>query len=399
MTRLYCLLLVLVLCIPAAVSAADWPQFRGPNADGISPEKGINRDWNTKPPQKLWEVSLTDGGYAGPSAADGKVFIIDHQGSQDIVRALDLLTGNEVWKFAYEDTKNGNYGFARSTPAFDNGKLYILSRLGLVNCLNAKTGENIWARDIIKDFGGQRPGWDLCISPVIDGEKLILCPGGKAAVVALNKATGETIWQSASGSAAGYATPLITTIAGVKQYVIFAVSGLLSINPQDGSKLWDFEWRTGCDVNAAVPIVVGNSVFITSGYGHGCALVDIADGKTKDRWQNKEYQSRFGTPLYMKGLLFSTTESGNLMCLDPATDEVKWKEPGFGWGAASAVDGMLIVFNGDKGDLVMINPTGVGYMELGRFKPLGGQSWTAPIVADKKLIVRNTKTLACFDLK
>jgi outer membrane protein assembly factor BamB len=378
----------------------DWPRFLGPKADGISAEKGIRKSWASKPPKPLWKVDLGDDGYAGPSVANGKVFIIDHSGSQDIVRALDLKTGSDVWTYPYEDTASANYGYARSTPTVSGGRAYTISRLGLVNCLDEASGKLIWSRDLVKDLGAQRPGWDLAGSPIIDGNRLVLATGGRdAAVVALDKATGATAMQGGGNTVAGYATPVVATIKGVKQYITFAAKAVMGVSASDGRALWNVPWETSYDVNAPTPIVIGDSVLITSGYGHGCALLDVSSGGARVRWQARDLASRFNTPVLWQGMIYGIGEPGNMVCLDPMTGNVKWKQSGFEWGGLVLVDGVLIALDGRTGACVMVKAAPDAYTELGRFTPLGGQSWTAPIVAQGRLIVRNKQALACFDLK
>jgi len=393
------LVVATLCCLTTALFASDWPQFRGPNADGISPETGVNTDWTVRAPAQLWQTELSDNGYAGPAVADGKVFIIDHHGSQDVVRALDLNNGKEIWHFAYDDSSEDNFGFARSTPAISENCVYTLSKLGTVMCLNTKTGEKVWSRNIIKDFAGKLPQWELAMSPLVDGDRVILCPGGEnAAVVALNKYSGATLWQGGGSDLPGYATPVAATFDGVRQYVVLTAARLLGIEADNGKVLWSYPWQTGSDVNAATPVIIGNAVFLTSSYHHGCALLEIAGGKPLLRWQNVEMQSQFSTPIYYNGYLYGTTDYpyGHLVCLDSKTGSAMWKWPGFEKGAGIAVSGLLMMGVGDSGEYVLINMTPVGYMELGRFLPLGGRSWTAPVLAERKLLVRNKKVLACL---
>lgn len=379
---------------------SDWPRFLGPNGDSISPEKGINKNWTTRAPKALWKVNLTDDGYAGPVAANGRVIIIDHSGSKDIVRALDLKTGAGVWSYPYEDTASANYGFARSTPLVAGGKVYTISRLGVVNCLNEATGKLVWTRNAANDVGANRPGWDLAGSPVMDGDRVVVATGGSnAAVVALNKTTGATVMQGGGDVMTGYATPVVATINGIKQYVTFTAKSVMGVGAADGRALWTAPWETSYDVHAATPIVIGSSVFITSGYGRGCALVDVEAGGAKIRWQSRDLISRFNTPVFYKGLIYGIGEPGNMVCLDPMTGALKWKQSGFEWGGLILVDGVLIGMDGRTGACVMVKAAPDGYQEMGRFTPLGGQSWTAPIVAQGRLIVRNKQAIACFDLK
>lgn len=400
MSRISLLVIVVLHLCAFPLHAADWAQWRGPQANGIAPDTGINTTWAKRQPRVLWKAPLTDGGYAGPAVAAGKVFIIDHQGKQDIVKALDVKNGKPVWQFRYADTDRGNYGFARSTPIASGGKVYTISRLGLVHCLDAKNGKKLWSRDIIKDFGGKRPQWDLGMSPYIDGNKVILQPGGKnAAVVALDKNNGKTLWQGGGSDMPGYATPVLASINGTRQYVIFTAYNLIGVDTNKGKLLWSFPWRTGCDVNAATPIVVGNTIFITSGYGHGCALVEVKGTTARARWESKEIQAHFSSPIYANGYIYGTGDPGNLVCLELANGRVRWKQNGFEKGGVVGVNGTIIALAGNSGDLVQVKMAPDRYGELGRFRPLGGQSWTAPIVANGKLIIRNTNQLAYLDLK
>ena len=384
----------------AAAAGADWPRFRGPDANGISPETGINKDWRARPPKLLWQVPMSDDSYAGPSAAAGKVFIIDHQGDQDIVKALELGSGRELWRFSYKDANSSNYGFSRSTPTYDDGRLYTVSRLGLVHCLNAATGAKIWSLDMVAAFGGRRPQWDYAWSALVDGPRLVLVPGGDgAAVAAVDKMTGRTLWKGGGNDRPGYATPVSATINGRKQYVVFTAEGVIGVDQSTGARLWGCQWKTSYDVNAATPLVIGNGVFITSDYRRGCAMVAVGPSGAQIAWENKEMHSHFSTPVYYNGFIYGTTDPGRLVCLDPKTGQVRWQQRGFEKGGLVAVDGTLIVCDGANGDVAMVELKPDGYTELGRFRPLGGQSWTAPIVADGKLIVRNKTALACLDLK
>jgi outer membrane protein assembly factor BamB len=387
-----------------AAQASEWPHFLGPDSNGISPEKGINKDWTGKPPKQLWNVPLKDDGYAGPSVAGGKVFIIDHLGSDDIVRAYELASGKQLWEFKYADAEKPNYGFSRATPAFDDGKLYTLSRSGNLNCIDAEKGVKLWSHNLRQEFQGVTGRWDYAQSPLIDGEKLIVCPGGQNGIVALNKETGKELFSGGGPDPAGYSTPVIATINGKKQYVIFEGKALIGVDPEKGgSPLWRCAWTTQSDINVASPIVVDDSsVFVTSGYGVGCGLIKVSGNQAQTAqtvWTNKEIQAHFNSPVLINGQIYGIGDAFGLVCLNPATGKANWKQAGFEKGGLLAIDGVLLAMNGAQGDCVMLQASPDAYKELGRFKPLGGQSWTAPIVADLKLIVRNKNKLACFDLK
>jgi len=385
---------------PAHCAASDWPQFLGPSRNGTSSEIGINKNWLTKPPKMQWSVPMNDLGYSGPSVANGVLYIIDHTGDQDIVRALKLDNGKKVWESRYQDAAANYYGFTRSTPTVAAGKVYTISRLGLVNCLDAKTGKKIWSRSLVNDLGGVKPTWDYSMSALMDGNRVIVVPGSKkGTVAALDAGSGRTIWQGGGSDIPGYATPAVATLNGVRQYVVFTGKSVNGVEAATGKLLWRCPWETINDVNAATPIVSGNTVFITSDYGHGCALIEVTAQGARIKWQSKAIQSHFSTPILDDGCLYSTTDPNKLVCLDLATGKVRWEQRGFEKGGQMAVDGVLLAFEGAKGNLVMVKLTPAGYQELGRFRPLGGQSWTSPIVAGGKLIVRNQKTLACLELK
>jgi outer membrane protein assembly factor BamB len=402
--RLLIIAIVAAVLLSSAAFAADWPQFRGPSSNGISAEKGIAKTWNQAAPKMLWKTPLTDNGYAGPSVAGGKVFIIDHKGGQDIVRALDVKTGKEVWKYNYPDAEGDNYGFSRATPTVSGGRVYTIGRMGVVSCLDAKTGAKIWSRDTLADFKGNKPQWNYAMSPVIDGNKVIVCPGGPdASVVALDKTTGKTIWQGGGSDLPGYSTPVIATIDGKKQYVVLTGVSLIGVDAATGTLLWRQGWKTMYDINGAQPIVIGNTVFITSGYGHGCGLIEVQGGNAKIKWENKELVGRFSSPVLLGGFIYGVGEPGALVCLDPSTGIAKWKyggkDDGFEFGGLVAIDGVLLVADGKSGKLTMVTQSPDSYQELGKFTPLGGQSWTAPIVANGNLIMRNKSDVACFALK
>jgi outer membrane protein assembly factor BamB len=386
-----------LLAATLAVYAADWPQFLGPNANGVAPDTGINKDWNARPPQQVWKVPMGDNGYAGPSVADGKVFIIDHAGDKDVVKALNFANGQEVWNYSYTDAANHNYGFSQSTPVCSGGKVYTVSCLGQVHCLNASNGQKIWSVDMKSQFGGRPPKWRYANSVLIDGNKCILVPGGPSATVAaVDKDTGAPIWKGGTGEIGGYSTPVKATLDGRDQYVVFTEGHCIGVDANSGSTLWKYPWKTNYDVNAATPVVGAPYVFITSNYGVGCALLQVASGRATQAWMNKAIQSHFNSPIFYNGCLWGI--SGNLVCMDSRNGNVLWQQGGFEKGGLVGVDDCIIAVSGNSGDVVLCDAAPTGFKERGRIKPLGDQSWTAPIVANGKLLIRNKQALACLDI-
>lgn len=380
-------------------SSTDWPRFQGPYGNSLAPPQQFGTNWISAPPQKLWEVPLGDNGFAGPSSAGGKVYIIDHQGQEDVVRCLDLGSGAETWAFRYPEGGGDNYGFSRATPCVSGGKVYTLSRSGLVHCLNAANGQKVWSKSLATDLGGSAPQWLYAPSPIVDGKAVIVIPGGaKGAVAALDKDTGAVLWQGGGSDKCSYATPVPATIGSVKQYVIFGDKALFGVAASSGKQLWRVPWVTGCDVNAATPLVDGNRIIIASGYGHGCAGVQVSGNSAKIVWQNKAIQAHFSSPALYQGKVYGIGDPGNLVCLDPQDGKVLWQQSGFEKGGLIVAYGYLLAFQGGDGALVLVKASPAKYEEMGRFTPLGGQSWTAPIIARGKLLVRNKSKLAAFAL-
>jgi len=394
--RLFTVVIAATLAVGAL--AADWPHWRGPDRNGIAPDTGINKDWNARPPQVLWQTPMHDDGYAGPAVADGRVFIIDHEGADDVVRAIDLETGQDLWQARYPDLARADYGFSRSSPVYDDGHLYTVSYLGQVHRISAASGEIVWSVNMRQQFAGVSPQWGYAMSALIDGDRVIVVPGGPdACVVALDKATGEVIWAGGGSDIPGYATPVKATIQEVEQYVVFAGKSLIGVAVADGRLLWRVPWETAYDVNAATPIISGNAIYITSNYKRGCAVISIEADGPRIVWENTNMASHFNTSVFHDGYLYGPSNP-NLVCLDPSNGQIMWQQSGFERGGCVGVDGVIIAMGGASGDVVMVEATPERYHELGRIRPLGGQSWTAPIIANGRLIIRNKQALACLDI-
>ena len=389
-----------VFASPVSLVAADWPGFGGPTFDRMAPDTQINKEWSLRPPKVLWTTPMSDGGFAGASVADGKVFIVDHRGAQDMVRAIDVATGKDVWSFAYGELSQNRFGFTESTPLYDAGKLYTFSKLGKVHCLDAATGKRLWMRDAFKDFAGRRPEWDFAASPAMADGRLILYPGGKgASVVALDAADGRTLWK-AGESVVSYSTPQYVTLNQKKQVITFVGDGLAGLDPATGARLWFFPWQVDHDQNSAQPIIAGSTIFFSTAWGKGSVLLDVAGDRPVVLWKSLEMQSRFASPVLHDGRIYGTHDSGQLVCLDAKSGALLWKQPGFEFASTIAVDGCIVVQEGKSGDLILLDAQTPQYKELGRFRPLGGPDcWSSPVISDGRMIVRNKKTLACVDLR
>lgn len=391
--------MIIGLTLTMLAFGADWPNFSGPTSDGSSPDTGINKDWGRKPPKELWRIALTDDGYSGPAVRDGKLYIVDHEGENDKLRVIDVATGKDLWQHEYKTTSRNNFGFTNSTPAVDDARVYLYSSEGDALAVDLATQKQLWRKNPISETGGKLPRWRNAISPVIDGDRVLFAVGGKnASIVGLDPKTGKEVFRGKGDFPIGYATPTIAEFDGKKQYLYFAQKHLVGIDAKTGAVLWKQAWETKHDVNAARPIVVDGAVFITSNYfpqTGGCALVKPAGGSAKIVWENKTLHSHFNAPVYANGLIFGVHMS--LVCMDPKTGATKWSEDRFEKGGLLAIDGTIIVVDGQSGRVVMYEAAGEK-KKLGEIQPLKGRHWSPPIAADKKLFVRNQKSLVCLDL-
>lgn len=390
-------LLILALAASAAETAV-WPRYNGPNGDGWSPATGLNKDWKAKAPAERWRVALGDKGYAGASSDGTAVYIIDHDGEQDVVRAIDLEKGSELWRFAYQDTNKENYGFARATPTLDNGKVFTLGRLGQLHCLDAKTGAKVWLVDIAATFKGKLPNWQYAASPIIVGKTVVVAPGGEsAAFAALDVGTGKTVWTGGGSDKAAYATPVVKG----KQLLGMTAAGLVVMDAATGKTVLTYPWKTAHDVNSSTPLITDAGIFITSGYGTGCAMVRPEGASAKEVWRNKAIQSHMNSPVLHDGAIYCSSDPGSLVCLDAKTGKENWRQKGFGKGGLMACDGCLIATDDKSGETALIALDAKAYRELGRVKPFngGGDFWTQPVVAAGRLILRSKAELVCLDLR
>ena len=347
------LLTAVILGTALSAFCGDWPRFLGPDGNSICTETGINKDWTAKPPKELWRIPLTDEGFSGPAIKGDVLYIIDHVGEEDVVRAIHVKDGSEKWRFAYSELGKEDHGFTRATPTVEDGRVYTVSRTGVIHCLDAESGSRIWSADPVSAHGGKPCTWGMAHSAVIEGDQLIAVAAGENAyLVALDKKTGKELWKGGDTDLAGYSTPMLATINGKSQYLSFAGTSIMGISPGDGKTLWKHEWETKYDVNATSPIVIADDlIWIASGYRKGCALLKIEDGKTSELWENDRISPHWTSAVLLDGHLYTTTPPGYLVCVEAKTGEEKWRSKGtakgFEFGGLLAVDGILIVIEGN----------------------------------------------------
>ncbi len=405
MKRMLWLPIMASVLVNISVWADDWPRFLGSEANSMSSETGINKDWNNNPPKECWRVAMTDEGFSGPAIKDGVVYLHDHLDSNDVIRTLDAKDGREIWRYSYPEEGAENHGFTRATPTVENNRVYTISRTGVVHCLDTAKGELIWRADVMKRHGGEPPEWGAANSALIDGDRLIAIAAGQDShVVALDITTGQTVWAGGGTDIAGYGTPVVAVLNGTKQYLVFTGKSIIGVAAKDGALLWRYPWETRLDSNASAPIVVDDhSVWIASGYRRGCALLRIEGSDVSEVWSSKKISPHWSSAVFVEGHLYTTTAPGYLVCVEAKTGQEKWRSKGvargFEHGGLIGIDGTLIAIEGNTGNVVQVALTMQDYQELGRISPLdSARCWTAPVVAKKKLYVRSPEELVCLDI-
>jgi len=389
-------------CHLVSTAHADWTHYRGPTANGVSAEKlpaAIPKDG----PRQIWKASVGTG-TSSVTVSGEFAFTMGNTGGKDVVWCLNAKSGAVVWKNEYplDLDKRMFEGGTAATPTVDGNRVYSVSHQGDVFCLDAATGKRIWYKHFQKDFGGKRPQWGFAGSPTVEGNLVLLDVGGKgASTVALDKATGATVWKSGDDEA-GYASPVVAMVAGKKTVVMFKASHLVGLDLKDGRELWRGEWKTSYDVNAATPLVVGDRIFVSSGYGSGCGLFEIAGGRAVERWRNKNLKAQINSPAVLQGHVYGVdgqVGSGALTCVDFATGTAKWQEKSVSGGALVLADGKLICLT-ERGELVIADASPSGFKPLARAQVLGKRNWVQPTYANGRVFCRNNDgDLVALELK
>lgn len=398
--------------------AADWPQYRGPQANGVTPEK-IATTWPSEGLKSLWRVPTT-AGFSSFTVADGRAFTLvtrEIEGvKNEVCVALNADTGKELWaaplgfsKFdgggdsGAPDNKGGDG--SRSTPTVDGGRVYVLSGPLVLSCLKADTGAVLWKKDLVREHGARNISWQNAASPLLDGNLLFVCAGGAGqALLCFHKVTGGLVWK-AEDDKMTHTTPIAATLHGHRQIIFFTQSGLVSVVPGTGKVLWrhPFPFKVS---TAASPVVGGDIVYCSAGYGVGAGAVRVSregnDWKVKELWRKpNELMNHWSTSVYKDGYLyglfgFKAYQQVPLKCVDLATGEEKWSRDGFGQGGTILVDGNVLAL-AENGDLVLVEGKPAAYHELGRMKAVTGKCWNNVAVANGRVYARSTKEGACFD--
>jgi outer membrane protein assembly factor BamB len=390
---------------PVAAKSARtyWTDFRGPNRDGRYDELKVAARWPANGPPMLWRQPI-GGGYASFVVANGVIYTIEQRRAQEVVAAYDLGTGREMWTHGWDATFVESMGGdgPRATPTWNEGRLYALGATGELRCIDTKSGKPIWGRNILTENRAQNLDWGMAASPLVVDDKVIVLPGGSSgrSVVAYNKITGEPLWRALDDRQA-YVSPMLATLGGQRQIVVVTSNRVVGLTVENGSVLWEYPWATSMGINCSQPIAIdGNRLFISAGYGKGSAVVELAKSdkgfSVRTVWENTNMKNKFNSSVYHEGYVYGLDE-GILCCVDVATGERKWKGGRYGYGQVLLAGGNLVVIS-DAGELALVKASPDQHTELAKFSALEGKTWNYPAIAGGRLLVRNTTTMACYNI-
>ncbi len=403
----------MALAALTAREPGDWPQFRGPNRDGLSADTGLLKDWPAEGPKVAWQAKGIGGGYASVSLAGGRIFTLGNKGRACFVHALDRESGKLLWSVEI-GKPGGNLG---STPTVEGDRLYAVGQEGDLVCVDIPGQKVLWRKSFFSDFGGKYGGWHYTESPLVDGERLVCTPGGRDSMVALKKDTGDVIWKCAlpSGEAAGYSSIVVADVGGVRQYVQLLADSLVGVEAATGKLLWRYGEANrrfgGNTANIPTPIVKGDHVFCAAGYGRGAALLRLVpqDGgiKVEEVYFSRPLTNKHGGVILVGDHLYGDRDdSGSPFCADFRTGKVVpgWEKRPETQGkksvAVTYADGRLY-FRYENGFVALVESDPAGYKERGGFTvpKTRGPSWAHPVVVGGRMYLREQDTLWCYDLK
>ena len=405
-----------------AASSSDWPQWRGPERNGLSKETGLLKEWPVGGPKLLWQANDLGDGYSTPAVVGTRIYLMSNRGmDNEFVQALSTQDGKVIWTTRVGNVGNPDqnppYPKARSTPTVDGNFIYALGSDGDLVCLEATSGKIRWQKSIRKEFGGQPGEWAYAESPLVDGDVVVVTPGGaEATMVALNKKTGTVIWKSAipRGDPAGYASIIVIQAAGLKQYVQFLSGGIVGVDAKTGRFLWRYKEVVKGPAQAFTPVardgyVYGGALSIGGGLvrlkpdGNGVAAEQV--------YFERELPNGFGGAVLVGDYLYGTRTAGRgLVAVEFTTGKIKWKAESTGTGSVAYADGHLYL-HGEKGEFVLVEATPEGYREKSRFTPpnqpkkkqvsaqMTENAFAYPVIANGRLYIRDLETLWAYDIK
>lgn len=393
----------LLLCARTE-TPGEWPQWRGPNRDGISKEKGLLKQWPADGPPRVWKTNGLGNGYSTVSVSGGRIFTLGLKGNREFVMALDAADGRPLWVQAHGGRFSNDRGDGpRGTPTVEGDRLYALGGNGDLSCLETATGRIVWTLNLLEKFGGSNIHWGISESPLVLGDRLLVNAGGpSASIVALNKKDGALIWKSQSDRA-GYSSAITLETGGIPQAVFFTHQRALAVDVRNGNLLWDYSQVANRTANIATPIAKGNRVFVSSDYGTGCALLEIKPNgqglAAQEVYFNRDMKNHHSSSVLIDDTLYGFSSS-ILTAMRFDDGQVLWKDRSVGKGSLVYADGHLYCFS-EKGVVGLVEAKPSGYQEKGRFSVPQESlpTWSHPVVAGGRLYLRDQDTLYAFDVR
>ncbi len=393
------------LTLGVSLSAADWPQWNGPDRNGVSKETGLLQQWPSSGPSLVWTATGLGNGYGSTAVVGTRVFVQGTRNGSSVVVALNRADGKEIWSKALGRFSDDDRGPGpRGTPTVDGDRLYVLTESGDLACLKVD-GSEVWHRNILRDFSGRQLQWLISESPLVDGPHVIVSPGGAGAgMVKLDKMTGKTVWTASDLSdTAGYASPIAADVQGVRTYMTFTAGAGVGVRASDGKLMWRYERAANGTANITTPLFADNKVFFTSGYGTGAGLVALSaqNGSVAahEVYFTREMKNHHGGVVLVNGYLYGFDES-ILTCLEFATGKRMWRDRSVGKGSIAYADGHLYLLSeSNVAGLAEASPS--GYVEKGRFSipDKGLPSWAHPVISGGRLYLRNQDSVMAYDVK
>jgi outer membrane protein assembly factor BamB len=394
----------LVLSLSAMVSnraVDDWPQWRGPNRDGISPETGLLKDWPQGGPPLAWKATGAGEGYSSFAVTQGRVYTLGARGNTEYVLAYEAETGKRLWEVAHGRRFSNDRGDGpRATPTIDGDRIYAFGASGDMSALDAATGKVAWKVNVLPEYGGANITWGLSESPLVLSDRILINAGGT--IVALRKTNGSVIWRSA-GDEAGYSSAVLHKIGTINQAIFFTSRRVLGVDVNSGRQLWNYTKVANNTANIATPIVRGNHVFVSSAYGTGGALLELAssgnDVSVREVYFTRRMMNHHATSILVGDYLYGF-DNAILTALKFDTGEVAWQNRSVGKGSLAFADERLYLYS-ENGVVGLAEASPTGYREHGRFELRTGNlpTWSHPVVSGGKLFLRDQDTIYAYDVR
>jgi outer membrane protein assembly factor BamB len=393
--------------VDLAVRPYDVLEYRGPRRDGVVAGPKLARDWSAVPPKLVWRQPV-GGGYSGFVVVGSLAITVEQRRGNEAVAAYDADTGRQLWIHEYPALFHESLGGdgPRATPTIQGDKIISLGATGELVCLELASGKPVWQVNILTQNGCGNLDWGMSGSPLLVDDLVLVNPGNQKgsdasrAITTFSLADGKPAW-SGGAAKAGYASPMVATLGGVRQIVIFDGQGLAGYDAADGRELWRTPWKSDFDINAAQPIFLpSDQVFITS--AAGAALVQVSHNagawSAEEIWRNRKLKASYACPIAYQGHVFGLDE-GILACLDLSDGKQRWKARGGSYGAGQMLlSGDLLLILSEAGELALVEARADRFVELARIQAIDGKTWNNPTLVGARVFVRNHLEMAAYDL-